>query len=311
MKNYKICVHIPLYLEKTKKRQLNNFKKVCNSFLKISKRTKLFIHSNKKLKSHNRRIKYIFHSFKNSHPFKLTWLCRNLMESQKDDYDIFIYCEDDLLFTKKNFKYWIGNKDKCIQNNYNLGFLRVELNKRNKKFYSTDQVEESKYYVDLLKKKYLVLANSNSSFWIYDKNEFSKFIKTKYWKFDWKWISISDILLIREMAAVGWHGQNMNGIDMGRYLATIVPLKNGKVENKSFIRHLSDNYANAPRGLFGTFSMNDIVKKDLKKFIPTSFLGRFFKRLKYMAYHLLRINIKKHFRTSKLHNDLKSGLIFR
>ena len=201
--------------------------------------------------------------------------------------------------------------EKEFQNNYNLGFLRVEVNKKNKKLYSTDQVEKSQYYIHLSKTKYLVLANSNSSFWIYDKDEFSEFIKTKYWRFDWKWISISDILLIREMAAVGWHGQNMNGIDMGRYLATIVPLKNGKVENKSFIRHLSDNYANAPRGLFGTFSMNDIVKKDLKKFIPTSFLGRFFKRLKYMAYHLLRINIKKHFRTNKLHNDLKSGLIFR
>jgi len=311
MKNFKICVHIPLYLEKSKKKQLNNFKKVCNSFLQLSKRTELFIHSNKKLKSHNKRVKFIPHSFKKSHPFKLTWYCRNLMESQKDDYDIFIYCEDDLLFTKKNFQYWLTHKDKCIQKNYNLGFLRVEVNKKNKKLYSTDQVEKSQYYVDLSKKKYVILANSNSSFWIYDKDEFSEFIKTKYWRFDWKWISISDILLIREMAAVGWHGQNMNGIDMGRYLATIVPLKKGKVEKKSFIRHLPDNYANAPRGLFGTLKMNDIVKKDLKKFTPISSLGRLFKRLKYMAYHLLRINIKRHFRTNKLHSDLRSGLIFK
>ncbi len=311
MKNFKISVHIPLYLEKRKKKQLNNFKKVCNSFLKLSKGTELFIHSNKKLKSHNKRIKFISHSFKKSHPFKLTWYCRNLMESQKDDYDIFIYCEDDLLFTKKNFQYWLAHKDKCIQNNYNLGFLRVEVNKKNKKLYSTDQVEKSQYYVHLSKTKYLVLANSNSSFWIYDKDEFSEFIKTKYWRFDWKWISISDILLIREMAAVGWHGQNMNGIDMGRYLATIVPLKKEKVENKSFIRHLPDNYANAPRGLFGTFKMNDIAKKDLKKFTPINSLGRLFKRLKYMAYHLLRINIKRHFRTNRLHSDLRSGLIFK
>ena len=184
------------------------------------------------------------------------------METQKDNYDIFIYCEDDLLFTKKNFKYWLENKDKCIENNYNLGFLRVEMNKKNKILYSTDQVETSNYYVELKNKKYLVLANSNCSFWIYDKYEFNEFIKTKYWRFDWRWISISDILLIREMAAVGWHGQNMNGLDMGRYSATIVPLKKGKLENKSFIRHLPDNYANAPRGLFGTFKMNDIVKKD-------------------------------------------------
>ena len=109
---------------------MKNFKKVCTSFLKLSKKTKIFIHCNKKLKSKNKRIKYIFHSFKNAHPFKLTWYCRNLMEQQKEDYDIFIYCEDDILFTKKNFKYWIDNKENCIKNDYNLGFLRVEVNKK-------------------------------------------------------------------------------------------------------------------------------------------------------------------------------------
>ena len=63
MKNLKICVHVPLFLEKRKKKQLNNFKKVCNSFLKLSKKTELFIHSNKKIKSSNKRIKFISHNF--------------------------------------------------------------------------------------------------------------------------------------------------------------------------------------------------------------------------------------------------------
>ena len=157
----------------------------------------------------------------------------------------------------------------------------------------------------------MVLANSNSSFWIYDKDEFSEFVKTKYWRFDWKWISISDILLIREMAAVGWHGQNMNGLDMGRYLGTIVPLKNRKVDSRSFIRHLPDNYANAPRGLFGTFRMSDIVEKDLKKFQPITSVGKFFKRVKYMIYHISRINIKRYIKKNTLHKDLRSGLIFK
>ena len=311
MKSFKICVHIPLYFEKRKKKQLSNFKKVCNSFLKLSKRAELFIHSNKKLKSKNKRIKFILHSFKKSHPFKLTWYCRDLMESQKDNYDIFIYCEDDILFTKKNFKYWLAYKDQCIENNYNLGFLRTEVNKKNKKLYSTDQVEKSRYSINLSNKKYVVLANSNCSFWIYDKDEFNKFIKTKYWKFDWRWISVSDILLIREMAAVGWHGQNMNGIDMERYLGTIVPLKKGRTDSKSFIRHLSDNYANSPPGLFGTFKMSDIVEKNLKQFKPVSSIGRLLKRVKYMTYHLLRFNIKRYFKKNTLHKDLRSGLIFK
>ncbi len=299
-----------MYLEKRKKKQIKNFKKVCAGFLKLSKKTKIFIHSNKKLKSNNKRIKYIFHNFEKAHPFKLTWYCRNLMEQQKDDYDIFIYCEDDILFTQKNFKYWLNNKNICIKNNYNLGFLRVEVNKKNKKLYSTDQVETSKFYVDLSKNKYICLANSNCSFWIYDKNEFKKFIVSKFWSFQWKWISISDILLIREMAAVGWHGKNMNGLDMDRYLNTIVPLKNKKLNNSSFIRHLSDNYANAPQGFFGTFKMDDIVDKNLKKFIPSNNFKNIFKRIRYVIYHILRINIKRYFKKNKLHKDLRSGLIF-
>ena len=311
MRNLKICVHIPLYLETRKKKQLNNFNKVCSSFLKLSRKTELFIHTNKKFKNKNKRINFIYHTFKNSHSFKLTWYCRNLMEAQKDKFDIFIYCEDDILFTLKNFKYWLKYKDKCIRNNYNLGFLRVELNKTDKKLYSTDQVEKSKYFVNLTNKKFVVLANSNCSFWIYDKNEFRHFIKTKYWKFNWRWISISDILLIREMAAVGWHGQNMNGIDMGRYSGTIVPLKNGKVDNKSFLRHLPDNYANSPPGLFGTFKMIDIVEKKLEQFKPANYITKLFKRLKYITYHLLRFNIKRYLKKNTLHKDLKSGLIFK
>ena len=36
--NLKICVHIPLYLDANKKKQVQNFRKVCNSFLKFSKK---------------------------------------------------------------------------------------------------------------------------------------------------------------------------------------------------------------------------------------------------------------------------------
>ena len=113
------------------------------------------------------------------------------------------------------------------------------------------------------------------------------------------------------MAAVGWHGKNMNGLDMDRYLNTIVPLINKKLNSNSFIRHLSDNYANAPQGFFGTFKINDIVDKNLINFVPPSNIMNFFKRFKYIIYHTLRINIKRYFKKNKLHKDLRSGLIFR
>ena len=44
-KNYKISVHIPLYVDPRKKMQLKNFKRVCKSFFKISNKTKIFVHT--------------------------------------------------------------------------------------------------------------------------------------------------------------------------------------------------------------------------------------------------------------------------
>ena len=301
----RISVHIPLYLKNNKEnKRLKNFNKVCNGFINLSSKTEVFVHCNKKVKSKSKKIKFIFHEFKENHPFKLTWFCRELMEKQKNDYDVFVYSEDDIFFSKKNLKYWLLHKDKCINNHYNLGFLRVEKNKKDNKLYSSDQITKSQYYVNLYKRRYFVLENPYCAFWIYDKNEFSKFIKTKWWKFNWSLRSNSGILHIREMAAWGWHGINMNGVDMDRYLTTIVPLKKGKPDKNSYIRHLSDNYANSPMGLFGTFKIESILSNKLKNFKPLTPLGKLLRRLKNVVYSTFRINVKSFFKKTKLHSDL-------
>ncbi len=300
----KISVHIPLYLSKKKKDQIKIFKKVCNNFLNLSKKTELFIHTNKKIKNKNKRIKFIIHKFGSDHPFKLTWYCRKLMEIQKNNYDIFIYSEEDILFTKNNLNYWNKYKDKCINKNYNLGFLRVEVNKKNKKLYSSDQIVKSKYFVNLNAKKYFIPDNPYCGFWIYDKKEFNKFIKTKWWKFNWSLRSKSGILHIREMASLGWHGVDINGQDMDRYLATVVPIKNNKPDKNSFIRHLTDNYANSPRGLFGTIKINEIISKNIQEFIPLNLFDKIIKRVKYIFYSIFRINLKNLFKNNNLHPDL-------
>ena len=96
------------------------------------------------------------------------------------------------------------------------------------------------------------------------------------------------------MSTLGWHGINMNGIDMGQYLSTMIPLKNKKLDSNSFVRHLSDNFSQNPAGLFGTFKVKDILKKDLKEFKPITPLKSFLKRTNYLLYSILRINIKKY-----------------
>ena len=108
MKNFKISAHIPFYIKKPyDKKKINNFNKVCKNLLCLSNKSQIFVHTNQKFKSKNKKIKYFYYNFKTDHPFKLTWYCRNLMKSQRNNFDIFIYCEDDILFDKKNLKYWL------------------------------------------------------------------------------------------------------------------------------------------------------------------------------------------------------------
>ena len=101
------------------------------------------------------------------------------------------------------------------------------------------------------------------------------------------------------MSMIGWHGDNMDGIDMNRYLATIIPLKKGQLDKNSFIRDLSNKYSMNPRGLFGTFKVKDILEKNLQEFKPITPVGRFFKRATYILYYFSRINIKKYIKRLK------------
>lgn len=63
------------------------------------------------------------------------------MYEQRKKFDIFIYSEDDILFKKKNFFYWLKYKDECIKNRYNIGFLRIEKKKITIKFIQVIKLE--------------------------------------------------------------------------------------------------------------------------------------------------------------------------
>ena len=287
----KISVHIPFYLAKNNKNKFKLLYKVCSSYLKLSKKTKIFVHSNRKIRNKNKKIKFIFHALKNVHPFRLTWKPRDLMIKQIKDFDIFIFGEDDLLFSKKNFYYWLRYKDICIKNDFNLGFLRVE--KKDNNLYSIDQIKKLSYIKNIYNKKYVVLENPNSSTWIYDKNEFSKFVKTPFYNFNWKIKEFGSHNFDREMSAVGWHGRDISkGFDMGRYIATIIPLEKNKLDTNSFINHLSNKYSKNPAGLFGSIKIKDLLSKNLYTFTKPNIFEFWFNKIRYNLYSALRINLK-------------------
>ena len=140
----RLAVHITSFQGKNYNKRFILLKKIVKKYQSISKKIDIFIHTNKNSKKfYIKNVNYICHNLKNKNPFYLSWCCRPLMEKQKNNYDGFIYSEDDILFSKQNFNYWIQFKDSCIKENQNLGFLRIE-KKKNKYFY-TDLIKKIKY----------------------------------------------------------------------------------------------------------------------------------------------------------------------
>jgi len=167
-------------------------------------------------------------------PYYLTWIHRKVVKDMIDDYDVQIYLEDDIGFTIETLQYWLTYKSICIENGYNLGFLRVELDERSGRWYCTDITELPDRVIELGGRLFAYFPGVYSAFWIYDREELKRFAATGRW--------VEHREPIRAAAAVGWHGR-----DLGMYKGTIVPVNKVEentyvVSNESRVHHLPNNY---------------------------------------------------------------------
>ena len=219
--------------------------------------TDIYIHTNNENltsdqlnKYENGSINIVCHDLSNIHPYYLTWKCRDLMKQQKDEYDIFMYIEDDILVPYKAIKYWLKYNESLIDMNYNLGFVRIEV--KNNEEYITDLMRQQFDTIIKLNGEDYCINNKNPycAFWIYNKKEFNRFVDSKYY-------NINNIpgYETREKSAIGLHG-NTNYW----YRNTVIPLSNKKLHEDCRIYHLPNNYvAGNPNG-FATIKFNDAVK---------------------------------------------------
>ncbi len=283
----KICVHITFFVTNRKKIDLKKLNKVIKNYLSLSQKTYIFVHTNIDIKKRIRFVNYVTHNLINEDPHKLSWKCRSLMEKQKNQFDYFIYSEDDILFNKKNFKAWLNYKDLCINNKFNLGFLRTEISKKNKILWSIDQPKNLDQSIIINKNIFVVLKNPYCAMWIYDAKEFKNFIKSEFWNLD-NWLGHNPYteLKTREMSAIGWHGLNMK-----RYRATIVPIKNYKIDKDFCIQHLDNKYIKS-----GPFSIKiqKLISKDLKYYKDKSFIESVYSYFRFFYIKYFRINLKKY-----------------
>ena len=234
----KIVKHISFYYLENRIKYINKIIDETNNYLY---KTDLYIHTNNKDLSINTfnnytngTINIIYHDLSNIHPYYLTWKCRDLLKDQKNDYDIFIYLEDDILVPWKAINYWLEYNEQLIEHNYNLGFVRIEINPNNNEEYITDLfgVKLNKI-INLDNVDYCVNnLNPYCAFWIYNKNEFNKYVESDYY-------NLQNIkgYEVRETSAIGLHGLRTDW-----YKNTIIPIVDNKLISDCRIYHMPNNY---------------------------------------------------------------------
>jgi hypothetical protein len=276
MENYqdkipgKILIHIPFhYVEDRRKyleQLLDNFKTY--KFTEVNIVIDTNSEDTKKLISvplffNNGKIEYVVH--KNlEDPFLLTWQHRGEMLSKIDDYDFFMYVEDDILVPWKVVSCWFEDTLNIYPEGHVRGFLRVEKN-TDGDLVATDIIERfAPRPIKIIgNKKYFAPPRPYHAFWIYTKEQMMEFIYLKSWKDGnhEKWG-------IRERAAAGmmWDEQNKCRI--------LIPLgeKNNVLE-ETLVYHLPNSYALDKNSQFGKIPVRNIfcgkveffVRKILKK----------------------------------------------
>jgi hypothetical protein len=213
--------------------------------------TDIFIHTNFPLFSdvflpyNNGNIVIVYYNLENNELFKknplyFPWYIRDNMKNIKD-YDVIMYLEDDMLIPVNAINYWFKHKDLLIKNNYNLGFLRIEI--LDNKEYTTDLAYNDRNnknnfltkIVEIDNNKYILNdINTYCAMFIYDKLTYNNFLDSPY--FNPNNIKPYDI---REKIAIGLHG-----IGMSHYKGTLIPLIDKEIDKDCRIYHLPNNYVN-------------------------------------------------------------------
>jgi len=245
-----IAKHICFFFKEDRLQYINRIIKETDTY---SLTTDIYIHTNYNFSKEllcnysNGSLIIVFHDLSNNMRFQSNPICfpyfiRDVIKSQKDKYDIFIYLEDDILIPKEALNYWLFYKEKMIANNYNLGFFRIEIDEKGDE-YGSDQAASPDGQINEYLTKTVIIDNEQfiindvnpyCAFWIYDKDEFNKYANSHYYQLDDG---------SRETVAFGLHRP-----DIKRYRATIAPLRNNQICKESRVFHMPNNYVHKKGG---------------------------------------------------------------
>lgn len=219
----KITAHMTFFNSISLRYRFNYINRIIKEICNYPYETDLYIHTNEMfnnkflIENTNGKIEIIIHNLGSNNPYYLAWSCRGLLKNQKDDYDIFIYIEDDILIPCEALQYWFDHKDSIIKNRFNLGFVRIETDVYGNEYLGDLDKKMNVQNTVIISGKTYVINNVNPycGSWIYDKTEFHNFLNSKFYHGN---RNIPYIYGIREGSAIGMHGFGMN-----LYKETIIP----------------------------------------------------------------------------------------
>lgn len=189
------------------------------------------------------------------HPFLLTWAHRKNIESLRNQYDYFMYLEDDIAVSFNSLQKW--RDDSIFLDDYGKirGFIRIEVNSRNE-IVSTDYVRPIRCneIIVINGKRFIKPKNPYQGFWFYSKKQLGEFYSSKCWtngNCDWE---------VRERASAGmiWKGEKHPNSH-----SLIVPVRDLNIPDYVYVKHLPNNYALNKKEKHGSLKINKIIPKNI------------------------------------------------
>tara|TARA_Y100000816_G_scaffold282186_1_gene257595 strand:+ start:733 stop:1425 length:693 start_codon:yes stop_codon:yes gene_type:complete len=166
---YTLSVHIPF-----KRIDINRLNKIIRNYNKYNIKTDLYIYTKEKTQyeidnyTNNKIIIVITEHINNT--------IRKMLKCLKDNYDINMFTENDMLVPFKALNYWLENKNIKNIKNYNLGFIRVNENNE-----IVDVHHLPSKYIIINNTRYLINdTHSYCGVWIYDKESLYKWLKSEF-----------------------------------------------------------------------------------------------------------------------------------
>ena len=254
--------------------------KVCESLIEISDKNEIYILTNSISSSQKEKIENgISKKIKIIlidgivHNRLLPWYHLNLMRKLYDKEEIthFLYLEDDILFNKSNFNYWINSRKILRKSNLIPAFIRVEINQNNKEFYAVDFTKKNN-----IKNLPKIKVNKNYEFvnhkfpyqgmYLYDRELMKEHLQGPssnpdcgHGAFDTNYIDPKMINLdLMAKANIGLTYINAPSGFFNR-MVTLFNNKKKEIDDNCQIQHLTNKYTNLD-SLHGNIKLKDAIK---------------------------------------------------